>query len=573
MLRAGRRARPGRARRARLGRARRGRAARVRPRVTVLTTGDELLEPGEPMRPGGVRNSNAHRSPALVERAGAEVARRRDRRRRPRRHRRRRSSGALDGRRRRDLRRRLGRRARPRRARRSPSSASSRSSGASRCGPGRPTWFGVARRPGALVFGLPGNPVSAIVTFLLFVRPGVRRAARRRRARPPRARRRSSTATTRSRPGAPSAVRCRSSWATTAGTRRRPAPRARTCSPRCSAPTRWRSSPPSRGASRPASAVEIELLPPSVRLAWPRLHHDDAMESRAPVRDPARARRARLGRDRAAPRARRSPTRSPPLRASRAWPSCSRRCRCGWRSTASTPTTDAPIAPGDELALIPPVSGGAPAPAAVRASPASRSRSTRSRRAVGRPGAGAIVTFQGVTREVERLEYEAYGEMAEERIAAILARLRRAPRARGRRRRAPRRRGAAGRAERDRRGLGGPPRGGVRRRPRGDRPDQGRGADLEARGRGRGGASWVEGTAPPLEATSDDAHPPRRRRRGRMVDVGAKAETERRALAEARRADDAGDGGGGRARRRARRATCSAPRGSPASRPPSGPAS
>ena len=38
-----------------------------------------------------------------------------------------------------------------------------------------------------------------------------------------------------------------------------------------------------------------------------------------------------------------------------------------------------------------------------------------------RPGAGAIVTFQGVTREVERLEYEAYREMAEERIAAILA--------------------------------------------------------------------------------------------------------------------------------------------------------
>jgi MoaE-MoaD fusion protein len=40
---------------------------------------------------------------------------------------------------------------------------------------------------------------------------------------------------------------------------------------------------------------------------------------------------------------------------------------------------------------------------------------------VGRPGAGAIVTFQGTTRKVERLEYEAYREMAEERIAAILA--------------------------------------------------------------------------------------------------------------------------------------------------------
>jgi MoaE-MoaD fusion protein len=42
-------------------------------------------------------------------------------------------------------------------------------------------------------------------------------------------------------------------------------------------------------------------------------------------------------------------------------------------------------------------------------------------RMVGRPGAGAIVTFQGTTRDVERLEYEAYREMAEERIAAIVS--------------------------------------------------------------------------------------------------------------------------------------------------------
>jgi MoaE-MoaD fusion protein len=40
---------------------------------------------------------------------------------------------------------------------------------------------------------------------------------------------------------------------------------------------------------------------------------------------------------------------------------------------------------------------------------------------VGRPAAGAIVTFQGTTRDVEQLEYEAYREMAEERIAAIVA--------------------------------------------------------------------------------------------------------------------------------------------------------
>jgi molybdopterin synthase catalytic subunit len=40
---------------------------------------------------------------------------------------------------------------------------------------------------------------------------------------------------------------------------------------------------------------------------------------------------------------------------------------------------------------------------------------------VGRDSAGAIVTFQGTTRDVERLEYEAYREMAEERIRAIVA--------------------------------------------------------------------------------------------------------------------------------------------------------
>ncbi|HEX2234160.1 MAG TPA: gephyrin-like molybdotransferase Glp [Thermoleophilaceae bacterium] len=37
--------------------------------------------------------------------------------------------------------------------------------------PGKPTWFGV--RDGLLAFGLPGNPVSAMVTFQLFVRPAL----------------------------------------------------------------------------------------------------------------------------------------------------------------------------------------------------------------------------------------------------------------------------------------------------------------------------------------------------------------------------------------------------------------
>jgi molybdopterin molybdotransferase len=37
--------------------------------------------------------------------------------------------------------------------------------------PGKPTWFGA--RGHTLAFGLPGNPVSAVVTFLLFVRPAL----------------------------------------------------------------------------------------------------------------------------------------------------------------------------------------------------------------------------------------------------------------------------------------------------------------------------------------------------------------------------------------------------------------
>jgi molybdopterin synthase catalytic subunit len=74
---------------------------------------------------------------------------------------------------------------------------------------------------------------------------------------------------------------------------------------------------------------------------------------------------------------------------------------------------------GDEVALIPPVSGGeADTHARVVSEPLSLDRLAR---LVGRRGAGAVVTFQGVTREVERLDYEAYAEMAEERIAEIVA--------------------------------------------------------------------------------------------------------------------------------------------------------
>jgi molybdopterin synthase catalytic subunit/molybdopterin converting factor small subunit len=100
---------------------------------------------------------------------------------------------------------------------------------------------------------------------------------------------------------------------------------------------------------------------------------------------------------------------------------------------------DTVLEPDDELALIPPLSGGAAAPGErgeaavggvaaaadgtaaaphvrVTAEPLSLDRLARR---VADPLAGAIVTFQGVTRELPRLDYEAYTEMAEERIARI----------------------------------------------------------------------------------------------------------------------------------------------------------
>ena len=78
---------------------------------------------------------------------------------------------------------------------------------------------------------------------------------------------------------------------------------------------------------------------------------------------------------------------------------------------------------GDEIALIPPVSGGAQrVDAAIHARVTTDELSVAALSAmVGRPAAGAIVTFQGTTRDVELLEYEAYAEMAEEKIARILA--------------------------------------------------------------------------------------------------------------------------------------------------------
>jgi molybdopterin synthase catalytic subunit len=73
------------------------------------------------------------------------------------------------------------------------------------------------------------------------------------------------------------------------------------------------------------------------------------------------------------------------------------------------------LAAGDELALIPPVSGGS---GPVVEGPLSLEPLLEQ---VLDPRAGAVVTFSGVTREVEALDYEAYAEMAGPVIEEIVA--------------------------------------------------------------------------------------------------------------------------------------------------------
>ena len=144
------------------------------PRVAVLVTGDELVAPGEPLLPGQIRNSNGYAVAAQASRAGARVV-----------------STQIVG----------DDRAATEGALRDALEAAEVvcvSGGVSvgphdhvkpalaalgveerfwgvRLKPGKPTWFGV--RDGKLVFGLPGNPVSAMVTFHLFARPALRRLA------------------------------------------------------------------------------------------------------------------------------------------------------------------------------------------------------------------------------------------------------------------------------------------------------------------------------------------------------------------------------------------------------------
>jgi len=146
----------------------------LRPRVVVLATGDELVEPGLPLGPGQIRNSNTIALAAQAASAGADV---------------------VDTEIVRDT---LDDTTALLRAALESADVVCVSGGVSvgphdhvkpalaelgveerfwrvALKPGKPTWFGT--RDGKLVFGLPGNPVSAMVTFHLFARPALRALA------------------------------------------------------------------------------------------------------------------------------------------------------------------------------------------------------------------------------------------------------------------------------------------------------------------------------------------------------------------------------------------------------------
>jgi molybdopterin molybdotransferase len=141
-----------------------------RPRVALLVTGDELTEPGQPLAPGGIYSSNGYALMGQVERAGAAIAmleRVPDR-----------ADATLAS-----LGAALGEadvvvvsggvsvgphdHVKDAFARQG---AEERFWGVS-LRPGKPVWFGTLGD--TLAFGLPGNPVSAMVTFQLFVRPAL----------------------------------------------------------------------------------------------------------------------------------------------------------------------------------------------------------------------------------------------------------------------------------------------------------------------------------------------------------------------------------------------------------------
>ncbi len=142
-----------------------------RPRVTVISTGDELVEPGRPLAPGQIRDSNSYTLTALAREAGAVSNRQmfvRD------------DAGALAD-------------AFEGALVHSDMLVTSGGVSAGRYDlvkrvladlgdvefrkvamkPGMPQAFGFVQ--GVPCFGLPGNPVSSVVSFEVFVRPAIRR--------------------------------------------------------------------------------------------------------------------------------------------------------------------------------------------------------------------------------------------------------------------------------------------------------------------------------------------------------------------------------------------------------------
>src|SRR5919197_2263810 len=79
---------------------------------------------------------------------------------------------------------------------------------------------------------------------------------------------------------------------------------------------------------------------------------------------------------------------------------------------------DEPVNAGDEVALVPPVSGGAGTVRHIRITDEPLDLQAVAD-AVPDPRAGGVVLFEGVTREVPELDYEAYAEMAQAKLEQI----------------------------------------------------------------------------------------------------------------------------------------------------------